>query len=245
MSVNVRLSKKVGHGVGGGRTARASRCVTRAAANRPMWLNGAKAPAHLNGTIPGDYGFDPLGLGTNPDRLKWYQEAELMNGRFAMLGAAGIMGAEILGANGKDLTWYQAGAKEYDIPLLPLIAIQAAVMGFLEMKRYQGYKEKGVTGVFNDFPFDPAGMLSEEMKVKEVKNARLAMVAMFGFTGQAAVTGAGPVENLKSHLSNPFGNNIINSVLTIQDKLPDPGFAKTTAVQAVVDAAADAAVLTQ
>ena len=29
------------------------------------------------------------------------------------------------------------------------------------MKRYQGYKEKGVTGVFNDFPFDPAGMLSE------------------------------------------------------------------------------------
>ena len=244
MSVNGRLSKKVGRGVGG-RTARASRCVTRAAANRPMWLNGAKAPAHLNGTIPGDYGFDPLGLGTNPDRLKWYQEAELMNGRFAMLGAAGIMGAEILGVNGKELTWYQAGAKEYDIPLLPLIAIQAAVMGFLEMKRYQGYKEKGVTGVFNDFPFDPAGMLSEEMKVKEVKNARLAMVAMFGFTGQAAVTGAGPVENLKSHLSNPFGNNIINSVLTIQDKLPDPGFAKTTAVQAVVDAAADAAVLTQ
>jgi len=210
-----------------------------------MWLNGAKAPAHLNGTIPGDYGFDPLGLGTNPDRLKWYQEAELMNGRFAMLGAAGIMGAEILGVNGKELTWYQAGAKEYDIPLLPLIAIQAAVMGFLEMKRYQGYKEKGVTGVFNDFPFDPAGMLSEEMKVKEVKNARLAMVAMFGFTGQAAVTGTGAVENLKSHLSNPFGNNIINSVLTIQDKLPDPGFAKTTAVQAVVDAAADAAVLTQ
>ena len=46
-------------------------------------------------------------------------------------------------------------------------------------------------------------------------------------------------------LFNPFGNNIINSVLTIQDKLPDPGFAKTTAVQAVVDAAADAAVLTQ
>ncbi len=28
-------------------------------------------------------GFDPLRLGTNPDRLKWYREAELYNGRCA------------------------------------------------------------------------------------------------------------------------------------------------------------------
>ena len=28
-----------------------------------------------------DFGFDPLGLGSDPDRLKWYAEAEKTNGR--------------------------------------------------------------------------------------------------------------------------------------------------------------------
>jgi hypothetical protein len=34
-------------------------------------LPDTKAPAHLNGTLAGDAGFDPLGLGQDPDRLKW------------------------------------------------------------------------------------------------------------------------------------------------------------------------------
>ncbi len=58
-----------------------------------------------------------------------------MNARFAMLGAAGILGGEALGVY-KDTTWVNAGAKGYDVPILPLIAIQAIVMGFLETKRY-------------------------------------------------------------------------------------------------------------
>jgi hypothetical protein len=32
------------------------------------------------------------------------------------------------------------------------------------------------SGLINQFPFDPAGMNSKEMAVKEVKNGRLAMV---------------------------------------------------------------------
>ena len=48
------------------------------------------APAHLDGTLPGDFGFDPLGLGADPQRLKYYQEAELMNARWAMMAVAGI-----------------------------------------------------------------------------------------------------------------------------------------------------------
>ena len=35
------------------------------------WLPGSQAPAHLNGTLAGDQGFDPLGLGVDADRLKW------------------------------------------------------------------------------------------------------------------------------------------------------------------------------
>ena len=49
------------------------------------------------------------------------------------------------------------------------------------------------------------------------------------------------MQNWKEHLSNPFGNNIINNVLNIQNVLPDPGFAKPAAVEAVAQAAADVA----
>jgi hypothetical protein len=37
-----------------------------------MWLPGSEAPAHLDGTLPGDFGWDPLGLGVEKERLAWY-----------------------------------------------------------------------------------------------------------------------------------------------------------------------------
>jgi len=232
LKLNGRVGSLAGARVGGrGRTTRAA-----AGADRPMWLTGVSAPKHLDGSMPGDYGFDPLGLGADPEKLKWYQEAELMNARFAMLGAAGILGGEALGVY-NDTTWVNAGAKGYDIPILPLVAIQAVVMGFLETKRYIGFKKTGLSGGLVDTqPFDPAGMLSDEMKLKEVKNGRLAMVAMFGFAGQA-YTGVGPLANWKAHLADPFGSNIVTNVLNIQNTLPDPGFAKvaTTVAETVAN----------
>lgn len=48
-------------------------------------------PPHLNRPPAADFGFDPLGLGKNETALKWYTQAELQNGRWAMLGVAGIL----------------------------------------------------------------------------------------------------------------------------------------------------------
>lgn len=31
--------------------------------DRPLWFPGSSAPEWLDGSLPGDFGFDPLGLG--------------------------------------------------------------------------------------------------------------------------------------------------------------------------------------
>lgn len=46
--------------------------------------------------VPGDLGFDPLGLKpTDPKELKEMQTKELNNGRLAMLAAAGMIAQEL------------------------------------------------------------------------------------------------------------------------------------------------------
>ncbi|EFN54677.1 hypothetical protein CHLNCDRAFT_24450 [Chlorella variabilis] len=156
---------------------------------------------------------DPLGLGVDSDRLKWYTEAEKTNGRWAMAAVAGILFTDVLGKP----KWFEAGAQEYWMDNNALLAIEFLVLGFLELKRFQGWKETGTSGFLNAFPFDPAGMNSPSMATKEVKNGRLAMVAFIGFCVQASalVTREGPVEALQSHLSSPFENNFIGSIAAL------------------------------
>lgn len=45
--------------------------------------------------MPGDFGFDPLGLGEDADSLRWYVQAELLHARFAMAGVAGILFTDV------------------------------------------------------------------------------------------------------------------------------------------------------
>ena len=51
--------------------------------------------------IPGDLGFDPLGLKpTDADELRVLQTKELQNGRLAMIGAAGFLAQELVDGKG-------------------------------------------------------------------------------------------------------------------------------------------------
>lgn len=77
-----------------------------------------------------------------------YAEAEKTNGRWAMAGVAGIMGQELLGVTPK---WFEAGAKPYPIDPLPLLALEFIFLGFLETKRYQGYKNTGSVRLLPSF----------------------------------------------------------------------------------------------
>ena len=57
------------------------------------------------------------------------------------------------------------------------------------------------------WPFDPLGLAGdaeryEDMRVREIKNGRLAMVAWAGFFAQGAATQEGPVQNLEDALAS-------------------------------------------
>ena len=85
----------------------------QAARDRSPYFGGARpqlpAPLggapHLPGVMPGDYGFDPLGLWAAADegRRRWYAEAELLHSRWAMLAVVGCLIPEVLDVFGVDV----------------------------------------------------------------------------------------------------------------------------------------------
>ncbi|OUS44072.1 chlorophyll a/b-binding protein domain-containing protein [Ostreococcus tauri] len=191
-------------------SARSTRSVAvRAASDRELWYPGAVAPEYLNGSMAGDYGFDPLRLGANVETLPYLQEAELMNGRWAMAATAGILFTDATGLP----KWWEAGAADYGYDFQTLVAFQVVVMGVLEAFRVRGLMKTGESGVLNMFPFDPAGLDAPDKRVKEVKNGRLAMVAFLGMVSSYAVTGLSPLEALEAHMANPQAVNLFTSAV--------------------------------
>lgn len=51
-----------------------------------------------------DFGFDPLGLGKDPEKLAKFTENELINARYAMLAVPGCLIVELIGQG----NWWDA-----------------------------------------------------------------------------------------------------------------------------------------
>jgi light-harvesting complex II chlorophyll a/b binding protein 5 len=121
-------------------------------------LEPADIPSYLNGTLAGDYGYDPLSLGTDAATVAKYREYELLHARWAMLGVAGCFIPEGLAANGADIpgaTWFETGmvllkgdslnyfaAPWYlfsnPLPLAVVAVIQIVLIGGAEKYRSEG-----------------------------------------------------------------------------------------------------------
>ncbi|ONK67264.1 uncharacterized protein A4U43_C06F18340 [Asparagus officinalis] len=207
-------------------------------AHRPTWLPGLDPPPHLDGSLSGDFGFDPLGLGEDPKSLRWYVQAELVHCRFAMAGVAGILFTDLLRVTGisKLPVWYEAGAVKFEFASTEaLFIVQLLLMGFVETKRYMDFISPGsqakegtffgleaaLEGLEPGYPggplLNPLGLAKDirnanDLKLKEIKNGRLAMIAMLGIFVQANVTHTGPIDNLLTHLSSPWNRTIIQTL---------------------------------
>jgi len=102
---------------------------------------------------------------------------------------------------------------------LPFLFVTAILLvGFTDAWRYNK-SGGGFEGPYDPlYPgWDPLGVMEDsdqaaELKVKEIKNARLAMTAFLGFAVQGLVTGKGPLENLADHLADPAANNAVTNI---------------------------------
>ncbi|CAG9463099.1 unnamed protein product [Pedinophyceae sp. YPF-701] len=220
---------------------------------RPTWIPNADIPEWLDGSLPGDRGFDPLSLGkpveylqidvdeldqnaavnkpgqvvgtfqpqaekvSSENKLQPYdevfglerfRECELIHGRWAMLAALGVIVAE----SATGVSWAEAGKVEldgakylsFDLPfsISQLCWIEAILMGGVEI--YRSTELDTTKRCYPGGVFDPLGLAGPDadpekafrLKEAEIKHARLAMVAFFGFGVQYLTTGEGAFGSL-------------------------------------------------
>lgn len=154
-----------------------------------------KSPKVLEGWVGGEKGFDPLGV---TDALPVYivREAELKHGRVCMLATLGWiatdLGVRFPSLVFQDVTTLEAHdkfvANGYMGIFLGFLATVEIYSGWLLLQGFEGIIPREAGDFFlgkNFLPKDEEG--AKTMKLKELENGRLAMLAFSGIVTQAAL----------------------------------------------------------
>ncbi|CAA3014803.1 chlorophyll a-b binding 6, chloroplastic [Olea europaea subsp. europaea] len=157
----------------------------------------------------GDFGFDPLRLGEVPENLKRYKESGLIHCRWAVLAvrpwdwATGLrQKSEQHFLAGRLLIWVTRPVPWGTLPTI--LVIEFLAISFVEHQRSMEKdpeKKKYPGGAFDPLGYSKDPQKFEGLKVKEIKNGRLTLLAFVGFcVQQSAYPGTGPLEKLGNAL---------------------------------------------
>jgi hypothetical protein len=185
--------------------------VSAGKADKSQSLPWLDRPEALDGTYQGDVGFDPLGFAKNKEDLRLYREAEVKHARLAMLAALGWPISELFDRTiAQNLGWkvvidasdrapsvLNGGLDKISPVYWAGIITAAAAIDLIQINK--SVKNPNYTP--GNLNFDPLGLYpadkegQDRMKLAEIKNGRLAMLAITAFAIQEAVTKMGVVDN--------------------------------------------------
>ncbi|OSX77914.1 hypothetical protein BU14_0127s0012 [Porphyra umbilicalis] len=142
-----------------------------------------EAPQGLDESKAGYVGFDPLYL-SNYLNQDYAAQGELKNGRVAMLACLGWLVAEFVHLPAKQFSNPVALDAIYQIPLVGWVQILTFI-SLVELATFKMMYDPSRRA--GDLGFDPLKMDSPAMRLKEVKNGRLAMIGIIGLIFQQLV----------------------------------------------------------
>ena len=155
--------------------------------------------------VLGDVGFDPLGLSAlDVFDVFWMREAEVKHGRIAMLAALGQLAQESgfvlpnFPSEKNQLnnfyTWIHTSPKAAAGAFLFLGFIE--IIGFFAIYYGKEWERQPGDYQFNPLKFGQKDSTRNDFSLKEIKNGRLAMIAVFGMLVQESLTSKGALEAL-------------------------------------------------
>lgn len=219
-------------------------------------------PHFMDGRMAGDVGFDPLGFADSEENLNRYREAEIKHARLAMLAAAGWPMSElfdkkianvlnldpVVDASGRVPSVLNGGMGKisplYWVSCILLAGAVELIAMFSASKKEGYFPGNFGFDLFGLYPTDKKGQ--KWMQTAEIKNGRLAMLAITGFCFQEVVTHIAVVDQTPIFFKPIFEvlNSQVPGYIIPEGVVEEAAKAAASSADAVASATAEAITMT-